>query len=93
VIGGVQAGAPLRWTPPDRPDRPDGPFDALDPAAELARVVAMQADPDDNVERLFSNAATPPAAVQRIQVWPAAVLASGQRRPGSAPPSRFRTAC
>lgn len=73
----VQNGAPRRWT---RPDRPDGPFDALTPADELARVAAMQADLDDEVERLFGDAAKPPAAVQRIQEWLAAVLPSGQRR-------------
>lgn len=73
----VQAGAPLRWS---RPDRPDGPFDPLTAADELARVAVMQADLDDEVERLFGDAATPPAAVQRIQEWLAAVLPSGTRR-------------
>jgi len=73
----VQNGAPRRWT---RPDRPDGPFDALTPADELERVAAMQADLDDEIERLFGDAAKPPAAVQRIQEWLAAVLPSGQRR-------------
>lgn len=74
----VQSGAPRRWT---RPDRPDGPFDALTLADELARVAAMQADLDDEIERLFGDATKPPAAVQRIQEWLAAVLPSGQRRP------------
>lgn len=73
----VQAGAPLRWT---RPDRPDGPFDALTRADELARVAAMQADLDDEVERLFGDAATAPAAVQRVQEWLAVVLPDGRRR-------------
>lgn len=73
----VQNGAPRRWT---RPDRPNGPFDALTPAEELARVAAMQADLDDDIERLFGDAAKPPAAVQRIQEWLAAVLPSGRRR-------------
>ncbi|MDP1898971.1 MAG: hypothetical protein Q8K96_00770 [Rubrivivax sp.] len=73
----VQEGAPLRWT---RPDRPDGPFDGLSPADELARVAAMQADLDDEVERLFGDADTAPAAVQRSQIFLAAVLANGKRR-------------
>ncbi|WP_457446373.1 hypothetical protein [Roseateles sp. P5_E4] len=74
----AERAAPERWT---RPDRPDGPFDALPPSAERARVAALQADLDDDTQRLVGDAEKPPSLVQRTHLWEAAVALNGKRRP------------
>ena len=68
----VVAGAPRRWT---RPDRPDGPFDPLTRPAEEARVTAFQPELDDHAQRLVQDPATPPASVVVIHEWPASMVA------------------